>query len=83
MPDTVPTDWQVRCRLIRASLRPPSPVQLGVSYDSVDVHESVSLTQAAAADSIPFVHLMSDNLTRDQLLSIAAGLRPAPTTSEI
>jgi hypothetical protein len=30
-----------------------------------------------------FVHLMSDNLTRDQLLTIAAGLRPAPTTSSI
>jgi hypothetical protein len=30
-----------------------------------------------------FVHLMSDNLTRDQVLTIAAGLRPAPTTSSI
>jgi hypothetical protein len=30
-----------------------------------------------------FVHLMSDNLTRDQLLTIAAGLRPAPSTSSI
>jgi hypothetical protein len=30
-----------------------------------------------------FVHLMSDNLTRDQVLSIAAGLRPAPSTSSI
>jgi hypothetical protein len=30
-----------------------------------------------------FVHLMSDNLTRDQLLAIAAGLRPAPITSSI
>ncbi len=28
-----------------------------------------------------FVHLMSDNLTRDQVLTIAAGLRPAPATS--
>ena len=30
-----------------------------------------------------FVHLMSDNLTRDQVLTIAAGLRPAPSTSTI
>jgi hypothetical protein len=26
---------------------------------------------------------MSDNLTRDQVLTIAAGLRPAPSTSSI
>jgi hypothetical protein len=30
-----------------------------------------------------FVHLMSDNLTREQVLRIAAGLRPAPSTSSI
>jgi len=30
-----------------------------------------------------FVYLQSDNLTRDQLVNIAAGLRPAPTTSSI
>ena len=30
-----------------------------------------------------FVHLMSDNLTRDQVLTIASGLRPAPSTSSI
>jgi hypothetical protein len=30
-----------------------------------------------------FVHLMSDNLTRAQVLEIAAGLRPAPSTSSI
>ena len=30
-----------------------------------------------------FVHLMSDNLTREQVLKIAAGLRPAPSTSSI
>ena len=107
MPDTVPATWQVRCRLIRASQRPPSPVQLGVIYTSVDGHEGVSLTQAAAGPSNPyghvhedakwetvtrdgiemrtrpanwgqaqveleqegtFVHLMSDNLTRDQVM---------------
>jgi hypothetical protein len=30
-----------------------------------------------------FVHLMSDNLTRDQILTTAVGLRPAPSTSSI
>jgi hypothetical protein len=122
MPDTVPASWQVQCRFIRASQRPPSPTQIGLIYCSVDGHESVSLTQAAAGPSNPyshlgddedwedvtrdgiamrtrparwgqaqvelehqgtFVHLMSDNLTRDQVLRIAAGLRPAPSTSSV
>jgi len=122
MPDSVPHDWQVQCRFIDASDRPPSPVEIGLSYDSVDGHESVSLTQTAAGASNPhtrfldeenwenvtrdgismrtrpadwgqaqvelelagtWVHLMSDNLTRDQVLRIAAGLRPAPSTSRI
>jgi hypothetical protein len=122
MPDTVPATWQVRCRFVKASQRPPSPIQIGLIYTSVDGHKSVSLTQAAADASNPyshygdeenwervtrggipmrtrparwgqaqveleregtFVHLMSDNLTRDQVLRIAAGLRPAPSTSNI
>ncbi len=97
-------------------------MQIGLIYRSVDGHESVSLTQAAADASNPykqigdgenwenvtrggipmrtrparwgqtqvelerqgtFVHLMSDNLTRGQVLTIAAGLRPAPSTSSI
>ena len=122
MPDTVPANWQVRCRLIRPSERPPSPMQIGLIYCSTDGHESVSLSQFPAGGSNPyrelgdgegwetvtrggiemktrparwgqaqvelehdgtFVHLMSDNLTRDQVLTIAAGLRPAPSTSSI
>jgi hypothetical protein len=122
MPATVPANWQVQCRLIRASERPPSPMQIGVIYHSTDGHESVSLSQFPAGGSNPyrelgtgedwetvtrdgiemktrpanwgqaqvelerdgtFVHLMSDNLTRDQVLTIAAGLRPAPSTSSI
>ena len=122
MPATAPADWQVQCRLIRASERPPSPMQIGVSYHSTDGHESVSLSQFPAGGSNPyrkmgtgvdwetvtrdgiemktrparwgqaqvelerdgtFVHLMSDNLTRDQVLTIAAGLRPAPSTGSI
>jgi hypothetical protein len=123
MPDSVPADWQVQCRLIRPSERPPSPMQIGVIYHSTDGHESISLSQFPAGGSNPFmelshgdenwetvtrdgiemntrparwgqaqvelerdgtfVHLMSDNLTRDQVLTIAAGLRPAPTTSSI
>lgn len=122
MLDTVPANWQVQCRLIRPSERPPSPMQIGVIYCSTDGHESISLSQFPAGGSNPyrelgdgggwetvtragiemrtrpatwgqaqveleregtFVHLMSDNLTRDQVLTIAAGLRPAPTTSSI
>jgi hypothetical protein len=96
-------------------------MQIGLSYRSVDGHESVSLSQFPAGGPNPyrklsddgwetvtragiemktrpvrwgqaqvelerdgtFVHLMSDNLTRDQVLTIAAGLRPAPSTSSI
>jgi hypothetical protein len=121
MPDTVPASWQVTCRLIRPSERPPSPMQIGLIYRSVDGHESISLSQFPAGGSNPyrelggegwetvtrngielktrparwgqaqvelerdgtFVHLMSDNLTRDQVLTIAAALRPAPSTSGI
>jgi hypothetical protein len=122
MPDTVPANWQVQCRLIRPSERPPSPMQIGVIYTSTDGHESISLSQFPAGGSNPYmemghgenwetvtrdgiamktrpahwgqaqvelerdgtyVHLMSDNLTRDQVLTIAAGLRPAPTSSSI
>ncbi len=32
MIDTVPANWQVQCRLIRPSKRPPSPMQIGVIY---------------------------------------------------
>jgi hypothetical protein len=122
MPDTAPANWQVQCRLIRPSERPPSPMQIGLIYHSTDGHESISLSQFPAGGSNPyrelgdgdgwetvtragiemktrparwrqaqvelerdgtFVHLMSDNLTRDQVLTIAAGLRPAPSTSSI
>jgi hypothetical protein len=122
MPDTVPANWQVQCRFVNASHRPPSPVEVGVIYRSTDGHESVSLSQSAIEGAgsyrrmgdgddwedvtcagIPmktrparwgqtqveleldgtFVHLMSDNLTRDQVLAIAGGLRPAPSTSSI
>ena len=122
MPDAVPDDWQVQCRLIQPSQRPPTPMQIGLTYRSVDGHESVSITQMAAAESHPyqrpgneqdwenvtrhgipmrtrpehwgqaqveleqegtFLHLMSDNLTQDQLLTLAAGLRPAPSSSRI
>ena len=122
MPDTVPDHWQVQCRLIRPSQRPPSPMQIGLIYQSTDGHESISLSQFPASERHPcrelgdgegweavtrggiemktrparwgqaqvelerdgtFVHLMSDNLTRDQVLTIAAGLRPAPSTSSV
>jgi hypothetical protein len=122
MPDTVPDNWQVQCRLIEPSTRPESSEHIALHYNSTDVHESISITQMPAAGSNPyksigneadwedvtrnertirtrpdswgqaqaqleldgtFVYLQSDNLTRDQLVAIAAGLRPAPTTSSI
>jgi hypothetical protein len=39
--------------------------------------------QARFEDHGTYVNLMSDNLTRDQLVSIAAKMRPAPTASDI
>jgi hypothetical protein len=122
MPESVPTDWQVQCRLIEASKRLESSTQIGLSYHSTDGHESVSITQMAADATSArrrasnqegwetvtqngvtlrtrpaswgqaqaeleidgtWVHVMSDNLTRDQIVKIAAGLRPAPTTSSV
>ncbi|MBV9838153.1 MAG: hypothetical protein JO156_08540, partial [Solirubrobacterales bacterium] len=53
MPDTVPANWQVKCRLIRAAERPPSPVQIGLIYSSTDGHESISLSQFPAGGSNP------------------------------
>jgi len=122
MPDTVPANWQVQCRLIRPSERPPSPMQIGLIYHSVDGHESISLSQFPAGGSDPyrelgdgegwetvtrrgiemktrparwgqaqvelerdgtFVHLMSDNLTREQVPRSrpACDPRPAPAAS--
>jgi hypothetical protein len=50
IPDTVPANWQVQCRFVNASQRPPSPVEIGVIYRSTDGHESVSLSQCAIAE---------------------------------
>lgn len=124
MPDRVPEDWQMHCTLLEATRRPPSPTQVSLGYTSVDGHESVSLSQMAAADRAAhhyetmvnddnwqqttydgtsvkirpadfgqaqahlerdgtFTFLVSDNLTAEQLGKIAAGLRPARSTSSI
>jgi hypothetical protein len=122
MPDTVPDNWQVHCRLIEASERPESSEQIALHYNSTDGHESISITQMPVGVSNPyksigneedwedvtrnertirarpaswgqaqaqlelhgtFVYLQSDNLTRDQLVNIAAGLRLAPAASSI
>ncbi len=121
MPDRVPASWQVHCMFIEASQRPPSPAQVSLSYRSDDGHQSISISQRAAADhhyeimideenwrevthdgtSVKvrpaewgqaqahlecdgtFAFLVSDNLTSDQLATIAAGLRPAPSTGSI
>ena len=122
MPDRAPTGWQVHCLFIEASQRPPYPAHVLLSYRSDDGHQSISISQMAAA-SHPyghliddenwqevthdgtsvrvrapgwpqaaqahlerdgtFVFLVSDNLTGDQLATIAARLRPAPSTGSI
>ena len=120
MPDRVPASWRASCVFVEASERPPSPVQVSLSYRSDDGHESISISQMAGADRASShygdddweeltrdatslkvrpahwgqaqvylerdgtsVFLVSDNLTADQLASIAAGLRSAPSTTSI
>jgi hypothetical protein len=123
MPDRVPAGWQVRCMFIEAAQRPPTPALVSLSYRSDDGHQSISISQMAAADASrqygnmiddenwqevardgtsvkvrpaewgqaqvhlerdgTFAYLISDNLTGDQLTTIAAGLRPAPSTGSI
>jgi hypothetical protein len=120
MPDRAPASWQVHCVFIAGSQRPPSPAHASLSYRSDDGHQSISISQMAAADHSyehmindenwqevdrdgtsvirpaewpqsqayierdgTFGFLVSDNLTGDQLATIAAGLRPAPSTGSI
>jgi hypothetical protein len=122
MPDRVPENWQVQCRLIEPSNRPPSPPLVVVMYHSTDGHESISIHERAADPAHPYegradedgwedladagyaikarpaswgqaqvlverdgtsLYLMSDNLSRDQVVKIAVGMRPAPTTSSV
>lgn len=123
MPDRVPAGWQAHCTFVEASPRPPLPERIVLSYRSEDGHQSVSISQMAAADASQhygnmlndeswqvvaregrpvriapagwpqaqahlehnetFVVLTSDNLTTDELATIAAGLTPAPSTGII
>ena len=50
MPDRVPASWRVHCMFIEASQRPPSLAQVSLSYRSDDGHQSISISQIAAAD---------------------------------
>lgn len=123
MPDRLPASWQVHCTFVEASQRPPSPAMVSLKYRSDDGHQSISISQMAAAGAShhyenmindenwqevardgtsvrvrpagwpqaqahlehdgTFVFLVSDNLTGDQLATIAAGLRPAPSSGSI
>jgi hypothetical protein len=123
MPDRVPASWRVQCKFIEASQRPRLAAHVSLNYHSDDGHQSISISQMAAADAAhhygnmiddenwqelardgtsvrvrppewsqaqaqierdgTFVFLVSDNLTADQLATIAAGLRPAPSTGSI
>ena len=122
MPDHVPANWRVHCMFIEASQRPPRPAMVSLNYHSDDGHQSISISQMAAADAPrhyghiiddenwqevtrdgrsvkvrpaespqaqaqierdgTFVFLTSDNLTGDQIATIAASLRPAPSASQ-
>jgi hypothetical protein len=123
MPDRVPASWRVHCMFIEASPRPRLAAHVLLNYHSDDGHQSISISQMAAADASrhygnmiddenwqqvtrdgvsvrvrpadwsqaqvqierdgTFVFLTSDNLTVDQLATLAAGLRPAPSTDGI
>lgn len=120
MPDRVPAGWRAHCTFVEASPRPPLPERVFLNYRSEDGHQSISISQIAAADASQhyaniindqswqvtprdgrpvriappgwpqaqaqlqhdetFVFLTSDSLTPDELATIAAGLRPAPST---
>ena len=123
VPDRVPASWRVHCVFVDASQRPPAPAQVMLSYRSDDGHQSISISQMAAAeasqqygqmtadenwlevahDGAPvrvrpaewgqaqayleragtFVFVVSEDLTGEQLATIAAGLRPAPNVGTI
>ena len=123
MPDRVPANWQVHCLFSEASQRPPLAARVSLIYHADDGHQSISISQMAAADAAhqywnmidnedwqevardgtsvrvrpaespqaqaqierdgTFVFLVSDYLTGDQLVTIAAGLRPAPSGGSI
>jgi hypothetical protein len=58
------------------------PAQSGdASADAVELGALLALVELERDGT--FVHLMTDNLTRDQVLTIVAALRPAPSTSSI
>jgi hypothetical protein len=122
IPARIPPDWHSRCAFIEPAQRPPSPACISLIYHSDDGHESVSLSEYAAADTPDqyelmskaddwrtvtrdgadirvrtpgsqnqayieregtFAFLISETLTGDQLATLAAGLKPAPSTNSI
>jgi hypothetical protein len=122
IPARIPPDWHSRCAFIEPAQRPPSPACISLNYHSDDGHESVSLSEYAAAETPDqyelmskaddwrtisrdgtdvrvrtpgsqnqayieregtFAFLMSETLTGDQLATLAAGLKPAPSTNSI
>lgn len=60
MPGCVPADWQLHCVFLEPSDRPPAPAQVSLQYRSKSGHESVQLSQTAAAQR-PSIY---DELTR-------------------
>lgn len=118
MPNRLSAGWRAHCTFVEACPRPPIPERVVLSYRSEDGHQSVSISQMAAADASQhyentdeswqvvardgrqvritpagwpqaqahvehddtFAVLTSDNLSTDELATIAAGLRTAPST---
>jgi hypothetical protein len=61
MPDRVPASWNAHCIYIEASQRPPAPALVSLSYRSHDGHQSISISQVAAADaSRQYANMMDD-----------------------
>jgi hypothetical protein len=50
VPERLPADWHPHCTYVAASERPPRPAQVSLNYRSDDGHQSVSITEMAAAD---------------------------------
>ena len=59
VPARIPPDWHSRCAFIEASQRPRSPACVSLNFHSDDGHESVSLSEYAAADKPDQYELMS------------------------
>jgi hypothetical protein len=61
IPERIPATWHPHCDYLEARERPPNPARVSLHYRSDDGHESVHITQLAAADRATY-----DELTRGE-----------------